>query len=124
MSTLLLCLYVGGDRFRRVHQHHVASNYEPTIDKTESDVIHDDYPSDFRWPDSYFDVEASSDVAVVVGQTAFLVCRVAVAGNWTVSPQLLILFLFVYRLCNTIDRLFSRKTITALLNVLSFQSRD
>jgi len=45
-----------------------------------------DYPSDFRWPESYFDLEASSDVAVVVGQPAFLVCRVAVAGNWTVSP--------------------------------------
>ena len=44
-----------------------------------------DYPSDFRWPESYFDLEASSDVAVVVGQPAFLVCRVAVAGNWTVS---------------------------------------
>lgn len=39
-----------------------------------------------RWPpESYFDLEASSDVTVVVGQAAFLVCRVAVAGNWTVS---------------------------------------
>ena len=42
-----------------------------------------------RWPmatalESYFDLEASSDVTVVVGQAAFLVCRVAVAGNWTV----------------------------------------
>ena len=75
---------VGGRSLtKRVHHH--AANYErDSIDKTE-DMIHDDYQADFRWPDSYFDVEASSDVAVVVGQTAFLVCRVAVAGNWTVS---------------------------------------
>ena len=41
--------------------------------------------SEFNWPDSYFDVEASSDVAVIVGQPAFLTCRVQIAGNWTVS---------------------------------------
>jgi len=40
---------------------------------------------EFNWPDSYFDVEASSDVAVIVGQPAFLTCRVQMAGNWTVS---------------------------------------
>ena len=52
------------------------------------DFERSDYPSDFRWPESYFDLEASSDVAVVVGQTAFLVCRVAVAGNWTVRDYM------------------------------------
>lgn len=41
--------------------------------------------SEFNWPESYFDVEASSDVAVIVGQPAFLTCRVQIAGNWTVS---------------------------------------
>lgn len=76
--------------------HHHVANYDdessnagqktarrPTV--AVADFTEEDYPSDFRWPESYFDLEASSDVAVVVGQTAFLVCRVAVAGNWTVS---------------------------------------
>lgn len=80
---------------RRLHHHYRAMEEDnlPAAGRAEnaegnkkSDIAEDDYPSDFRWPESYFDLEASSDVAVVVGQTAFLVCRVAVAGNWTVSP--------------------------------------
>ena len=58
-------------------------------DEEEEDYLADESSSSlngFRWPpESYFDLEASSDVTVVVGQAAFLVCRVAVAGNWTVS---------------------------------------
>nr|CAH0108953.1 unnamed protein product [Daphnia galeata] len=81
---------------KRLH-HYRAADYDdsPTTGRTTTianketgniaDFPEDEYPSDFRWPESYFDLEASSDVAVVVGQTAFLVCRVAVAGNWTVS---------------------------------------
>lgn len=79
---------------RRLHHHYRAMEEDnlPAAGRAENaegnkkgDIAEDDYPSDFRWPESYFDLEASSDVAVVVGQTAFLVCRVAVAGNWTVS---------------------------------------
>jgi hypothetical protein len=85
---------------KRLHHHHrVVKDYADDSPsgrttmaaakgKTDdfADFPEDEYPSDFRWPESYFDLEASSDVAVVVGQTAFLVCRVAVAGNWTVRP--------------------------------------
>ena len=90
---------------KRLH-HHRAADYDdsPTTGRTTTianketgnmaDFLEDEYPSDFRWPESYFDLEASSDVAVVVGQTAFLVCRVAVAGNWTVRPYFIIQFYF------------------------------
>ena len=58
-------------------------------EEEEEDYLADESSSSlngFRWPpESYFDLEASSDVTVVVGQAAFLVCRVAIAGNWTVS---------------------------------------
>lgn len=59
-------------------------------DRPLSDV----YGSEFRWPESYFDIEASSDVAFLVGQTAFLTCRVQVAGNWTVSLSVIFCQIF------------------------------
>ena len=89
---------------KRLH-HYRAADYDdsPTTGRTTTianketgniaDFPEDEYPSDFRWPESYFDLEASSDVAVLVGQTAFLVCRVAVAGNWTVRPYFIIPFI-------------------------------
>ncbi len=97
----------GGTQSLAKRLHHHAANYDgessnagqqtarpPTV--AVADFTEEDYPSDFRWPESYFDLEASSDVAVVVGQTAFLVCRVAVAGNWTVSNHFPTVYMFFH----------------------------